>query len=175
MRLSLHAACAVIAVLFGAQTARAETAQKASILAHEIEVIPEAEGLPEDDKQEFVCTALAVYYEAKGESLRGQQAVADVILNRKKKGFATSLCGVVWQHHEFSWTARSVKSLIPRSITLWKTSQKAAFDVVFGNVADITHGALYFYNPQRDHPAWGKRLPHVFAEGHHVFCGTLSL
>ena len=42
------------------------------------------------------CLATAVYFEAKGEPLRGQLAVAQVILNRTRSGrFPASVCGVV--------------------------------------------------------------------------------
>lgn len=53
---------------------------------------------------ESTCIALAVYYEARGESIRGQRAVASVIVNRAKSGlFPTTACGVVFQPKQFSF------------------------------------------------------------------------
>ena len=55
-----------------------------------------------DAEQE--CLARAVYFEAKGEPLRGQLAVAQVILNRTQSGrFPSSVCGVVKQRGQFSF------------------------------------------------------------------------
>lgn len=46
-----------------------------------------------------ICLALGIYHEARGESLHGQQAVAQVIINRKRsKAYPNSICGVVYQN-----------------------------------------------------------------------------
>lgn len=50
------------------------------------------------------CLARAVYFEARGEPLEGQLAVAQVILNRVASGrFASSVCGVIAQPGQFSF------------------------------------------------------------------------
>ncbi|MDZ4094139.1 MAG: cell wall hydrolase, partial [Paracoccaceae bacterium] len=47
---------------------------------------------------EWQCLAQALYFEARGETLKGQFAVAEVILNRKDSGrYPTTVCGVVNQ------------------------------------------------------------------------------
>ncbi|WBU87722.1 hypothetical protein [Escherichia phage EP_H11] len=48
------------------------------------------------------CVAMAVYYEARGESERGQLAVAHVVLNRAKK-YGISPCKVVKNRNTFPW------------------------------------------------------------------------
>jgi spore germination cell wall hydrolase CwlJ-like protein len=56
------------------------------------------------DSQEQDCLASAVYFEARGESLEGQLAVAEVVLNRTRSGrYPTSICGVVEQPWQFSF------------------------------------------------------------------------
>ena len=57
------------------------------------------------DARSLECLALNVYYEARGESLAGQYAVAEVTMNRKSAlGFPKTLCDVVYQKGAFSWT-----------------------------------------------------------------------
>ena len=47
---------------------------------------------------EFQCLAEALYFEARGEKVKGQAAVAEVILNRRDSGlFPNTICGVVHQ------------------------------------------------------------------------------
>ena len=59
-------------------------------------------GAPMTD--EANCIAVAVYHEARGESLEGQMAVAKVIMNRAASGkYPTSWCGVVKQPWQFSF------------------------------------------------------------------------
>ena len=59
--------------------------------------------------KEFQCLAEALYFEARGESVKGQAAVAEVILNRRDSGlFPNTVCGVVNQGNgrscQFSYT-----------------------------------------------------------------------
>ena len=57
------------------------------------------------------CLAENVYYESRGEPLKGQVAVAKVTLNRLDEGYARSVCGVVYQQYspdsacQFEWYA----------------------------------------------------------------------
>lgn len=54
---------------------------------------------------ETKCLAEAIYREARGESLVGQLAVAQTIINRKNHpNFPDSICKVVFQKNQFSWT-----------------------------------------------------------------------
>ncbi|HIE75488.1 MAG TPA: cell wall hydrolase, partial [Gammaproteobacteria bacterium] len=54
---------------------------------------------------EVGCLALNIYHEARGESHDGQVAVAAVTLNRMQSAsYPDTVCGVVWQPHQFSWT-----------------------------------------------------------------------
>jgi spore germination cell wall hydrolase CwlJ-like protein len=51
-----------------------------------------------DQSRDLECLTQAVYYESRGESRNGQQAVAQVILNRvRHPSFPKSICGVVFQ------------------------------------------------------------------------------
>ena len=53
---------------------------------------------------ERACMAEAIYYEARGEGPRGQEAMAEVILQRMRSGdHPQSVCGVVHEPHQFSY------------------------------------------------------------------------
>jgi N-acetylmuramoyl-L-alanine amidase len=77
----------------------------------------QAETLDAEDE----CLATAVYFEAKGESARGQRAVAQVIVNRTRSGrFPASLCGVVRQRGQFSFVRRGRLPAAPRGCAAWR-------------------------------------------------------
>jgi len=130
-------------------------------------VASEAVGLPQVDAKEAECLALNLYHEARGESNRGQVAVALVTLNRvKAKGFPKTICGVVYQPHQFSWTAHR-----PR-VTDWKSYYKILAltkNILRGKVTkDITGGSLYYH---ADHvkPYWSTHFNKVAHIGNHIF------
>jgi spore germination cell wall hydrolase CwlJ-like protein len=61
-----------------------------------------ARNLSEDD---LFCMVQNVYFEARGEDALGQAAIAHVTLNRvRSPAYPDSVCGVVWQKGQFSWT-----------------------------------------------------------------------
>lgn len=57
--------------------------------------------------EEIQCLAEAMYFEARGEGVTGQEAVALVTLNRTKTpGFPKTVCGVVYQTGQYGWTRK---------------------------------------------------------------------
>ncbi len=117
--------------------------------------------------EEMRCLATAVYYESKGEPLEGQLAVAQVILNRVESGrFAPSICGVVYQRGQFSftWDGRSDR---PAESAMWRTAQAIAVVAATDNWREIVPNATHFH-AARVAPGWG-RLKRVAAVGNHVF------
>lgn len=60
------------------------------------------------NSHEIHCLAEAVYHEARGEPAKGQETVAQVVLNRTQFGteFGNTVCKVVYQPKQFSWTSR---------------------------------------------------------------------
>ena len=53
-------------------------------------------------KAEQTCLANGIYFEARGESVRGQAAVAQVMLNRvRNPAYPNSICGVVYQNDKW--------------------------------------------------------------------------
>jgi N-acetylmuramoyl-L-alanine amidase len=115
---------------------------------------------------EMDCLAKAVYFEAKGESLDGQLAVAEVIMNRAKSGrFASTLCGVVKQPSQFSFVRGGGFPAVVYP-AMWRQAVGVAH-VAMNKLWDgPAQGALYFH-AKRVSPNWGKQR--VASVGNHVF------
>jgi hypothetical protein len=117
-----------------------------------------------DDERQRTCVAQAVYYESKGEPLRGQHAVADVVLNRTRRpGFASTPCGVIRQPHQFANAARW--GIPSAADPLWQRAVEVARAAMAG-VGTVSQVITRFH-AARVNPGWG--LPRVAAIGGHVF------
>lgn len=115
---------------------------------------------------ELRCLATAVYFEAKGEPLHGQLAVAEVVMNRVKSGrFASTLCGVVKQPSQFSFVRRGSFPPIANQ-SQWRRAVGVARVATDGKWVGPAEGALFFH-ARRVSPNWGKRQ--VASVGNHVF------
>jgi spore germination cell wall hydrolase CwlJ-like protein len=117
--------------------------------------------------REQKCLATAVYFEAKGEPLDGQLAVARVILNRAGSGrFASTPCGVVTQRGQFSFVRGGSMPAIAQGSSNWRTAVAIA-KIAQGDLWNSsTENALYFH-ARRVAPGW--RMARVGAIGNHVF------
>jgi N-acetylmuramoyl-L-alanine amidase len=120
------------------------------------------------------CLALAIYFEARAESVQGQQAVAAVILNRvRSEKFPDDICAVVkegnGQRHrcQFSWycDGRSDK---PKDGASWQQALAVADSALGGEIRDPTEGALYFHSTAVK-PKWRKKLTKTAAIDNHIF------
>jgi N-acetylmuramoyl-L-alanine amidase len=112
------------------------------------------------------CLARNVYYEARGESLAGQYAVAEVTMNRKASlGYPKTVCGVVHQKGAFSWTAEDVER---PSGPEWQRAVKIAEDVYYQRRTAALPGVLH-YHATYVRPPWSKERERVARIGRHVF------
>ena len=108
--------------------------------------------------------AKCVYGESRGESYKGQVAVAAVILNRVKSSkFPNSIAGVIYQPGAFSVVDDGQINLSPND-----TAIKAAKDAMNGY--DPTGGCIYYYNPAKTSNQWIRSRPIILTIGQHVFC-----
>ena len=130
-------------------------------------------------KRQLACLARNVFYEANGEPMEGQMAVAQVTVNRARSGlFPKDLCAVVAQTSyaddktkvcQFSWMCDS-KFDKNRVISSNNPSYIAARRVYLENqrVESLDNKVLYFhrYDVKID-PTW----PHHVVDqiGNHVF------
>jgi spore germination cell wall hydrolase CwlJ-like protein len=114
-------------------------------------------------KKEFDCLVRNVYHEARGESLAGKIAVAAVTINRTKHpDFPDTICKVVYQPHQFSWTTNYSQTVYNRKA--WKSCADAAIQAYYGD----TGTAIYFHHVSV-RPRWAKSKTRVAKIGAHVF------
>ena len=122
------------------------------------------------------CLATAVYFEARGESAKGQKAVAEVILARTRvPGRPKSICGVVYQGSkrrtgcQFSFTCDGISDRV-HSREAWRQAQRVATNVMRtgGKVNSVAGGAT-FYHANYVSPGWASRMVKVASIGQHVF------
>jgi spore germination cell wall hydrolase CwlJ-like protein len=125
-------------------------------------------------QRETKCLAEAVYYEARGESLAGQMAVAEVIVNRTRSGdYPSTMCGVVYQGStrstgcQFTFTCDGSLYKEPRGAS-WARSEMIAAQVMMGMARPITHRATH-YHTNEINPYWSASLVETTRIGSHVF------
>lgn len=124
----------------------------------------------ETDNQEQDCLASAVYFEARGESLEGQLAVAEVVMNRAASGrYPSTICGVVEQPWQFSFVNRTGR--IPnanRDSAAWSRAVAIARIAQDGVTDQLSEDCLW-YHADYVSPSWGRRLNRVTKIGLHIF------
>src|SRR5438067_1626318 len=134
---------------------------------HSLAEIVDARAGADSAGAEQACLATAVYYEAKGEPLKGQLGVAHVILNRTKSGrFPHSVCGVVKQPGQFSFVHGGHLPAVSHGGAQWKTALAIAALALSGDAPAPAPKALFFH-ARSVSPGW--HLTRVAAIGNHVF------
>lgn len=113
------------------------------------------------------CLAAAIYFEAKGEPVDGQLAVAEVIINRAKSGrFPDDVCDVVTQRGQFSFVRGGAIPAIDGGRAGYRTALAIARVAIADAWRSTAPQALYFH--ARSEPMSG-RVVKVAAIGNHIF------
>lgn len=117
--------------------------------------------------RELKCLADNIYFEARGESVDGQIAVAQVVLNRVNDSyFPNSVCAVVYQRSQFSWTLRKNHRVNDRDS--YEFAELVAELSLDGRFDDITNGAT-FYHTDKVNPRWNRQMDVSVVIGDHIF------
>lgn len=126
-------------------------------------------------KEELLCLAENIYYEAASESYEGKLAVAQVTINRANSGkFPPSICGVVKQRTgkicQFSWVCD--KSYSPKDSYKWEESLHVARKALTSPTAHtlLKKTNAMFYHADYVNPKWRKQR--VAQIGRHIFYRT---
>ena len=122
----------------------------------------------------WYCLTEALYFEARGESLTGQVAVAEVILNRvDSKLYPNSICGVVkqGQHRrngcQFSYNCDGKKNIVGNK-KVFERLGRLAWIMMKGKPRTLTDRALYYHNTTVK-PRWAKKFVRTARIGEHIF------
>ena len=121
----------------------------------------------EEDARNLACLARNVYFEARGEPLAGQYAVAEVTMNRRGWGpFRKSVCAVVYEPGAFSWT--SERRLPEPSGEAWRIAQRVAEEVYSQRHTFTLQGARH-YHAIYVKPGWASGKQPIARIGRHIF------
>jgi hypothetical protein len=132
-------------------------------------------GLPvPEGGQEFECLATALYFEARGESIEGQFAVAEVILNRvDAPQYPDTICGVVYQGAssgggcQFSFACDGRPERIGERRSFERVARIARL-MKDGAPRLLTQGATHFHT-QAVNPNWSRAFARTATIGAHLF------
>lgn len=125
---------------------------------------PTAPAIPQVSATDLECLSEALYFEARGEGPAGQQAVAEVILNRvDHPRFPKTVCGVVNQSGQFTYR----KSRI-REGGAFQRARAIAQAALQGAPRNLTDGATYFHTGGV-RPSWTRKFERTTRIGRHVF------
>jgi spore germination cell wall hydrolase CwlJ-like protein len=121
------------------------------------------------------CLAEAIYFEARGEAVRGQIAVAQVVMNRAFSGFyPNTVCGVVYQNKhrhlacQFTFACDNNPDVI-REPEMWERARKISKAMLDGQlwlpeVDKSTHYHAYYVRP-----SWVNEMKRMYKFGVHTF------
>jgi len=119
--------------------------------------------------QETNCLATAVYFEARGESLEGQLAVAHVVMNRASSGrYPSDWCGVVKQPAQFSFVRHGEFPYADTNSDAWKKAEAIA-ELAAANVVPSVSPDVLWYHADYVAPSWRHGLQEVQQIGAHIF------
>jgi spore germination cell wall hydrolase CwlJ-like protein len=128
----------------------------------------------EDRRRALRCLTQGVYYEAALEPTAGQEAVAQVILNRvRDPNYANTICGVVFEGAErttgcqFSFTCDGALGQAPVGWA-WERAKRVAERALAGHVAAAV-GTATHYHADYVHPWWSPTLNKLTQIGAHIF------
>jgi spore germination cell wall hydrolase CwlJ-like protein len=125
-------------------------------------------------KTDLDCLAENIYHEARSEGIQGWGAVGEVVLNRVKSPlFPDTVCEVVWQHKQFSWTINKNPEIKEKEI--YKRIRNIAHLLLHYDVVSPVKDSLYYHadklysTKEKFEPYWAKHKEKVAKVGSHVF------
>jgi spore germination cell wall hydrolase CwlJ-like protein len=121
------------------------------------------------------CLAEAVYFESRGEAVRGQMAVAQVVMNRVFSGkYPDTVCGVVYQNKyrhlacQFTFACDNNPDVI-REPDMWERARKIAKATLDGQIWLPEVGKSTHYHAYWVRPSWVAEMKKMYRFGVHTF------
>ncbi|MEO0636048.1 MAG: cell wall hydrolase [Pseudomonadota bacterium] len=130
--------------------------------------------------KEQKCLAEGIYFEARGEPIRGQAAVAQVILNRvRNPAFPATVCGVVYQNRnwrnrcQFSFACDRIRDRI-RNRKLYNDIVEVASATTSGKIWLSEVGSSTHYHATYVRPRWARKMTRLTRIGKHIFYRSIN-
>jgi spore germination cell wall hydrolase CwlJ-like protein len=122
------------------------------------------------------CLADAIYFEARGEPYKGQQAVAQVVMNRVFSGYyPNDVCGVVYQNAgrhlacQFTFACEGKDLNQIDEPDMWDQAKQIAKDMLAGKIWLSEVGHATHYHAYWVHPSWVNEMTKLYHLGVHTF------
>lgn len=129
----------------------------------------------EPTEEDLHCMALNIYFEARGESIEGQYAVAEIVMDRMMNhNFPNTICGVVKEggirrdRCQFSWNCDG-KSDTPVDIQAWKVAMHIANQVMYDHKYIRHNPYALYYHADYVNPHWAAKKVQVAVIDNHIF------
>jgi spore germination cell wall hydrolase CwlJ-like protein len=134
--------------------------------------------------EQIKCMALNIYHEAGSEPFMGQVAVARVVMNRVRHGFASSPCKVIYQVHyvphpedpdekrklcQFSWVCEGKENPHKHNARYLQAEAIARQVILEDRWREDIPGSVLFFHNTTVNPNWAYR--HIMTIGNHIFYG----
>ena len=139
------------------------------------------------DYDQLECLALNIYHEARGESIEGQIAVSQVVVNRvADRRFPSTICDVIYQGQISQWYLEAKGEIVPlrnrcqfswwcdgrsdrpKDMRAWGLALEVASGVMRNQYPDLTQGAMWYHASYVD-PTWRHSLKHITSIDEHLF------
>lgn len=121
------------------------------------------------------CLANAVYFEARGEPVRGQIAVAQVVVNRAFSGYyPETVCGVVYQNAhrhlacQFTFACDGIRDVVTEP-EQWARATRIAKETLDGRIWLPEVGKSTHYHADYVRPYWARTMKKLYRTGQHLF------
>ena len=114
----------------------------------------------------ILCLSQAVYFEARGESLLGQVAVATIVMNRvDSKFYPSTVCEVVHEGSQFSfyWDGKHER---PDDAEAWLLAMNSAVSVVVEGTRVVALENSLWYHGKNIKVSWSERMRRIEIGGH---------
>ncbi len=125
--------------------------------------------VPTLDGQELGCLAMNIYQEGRSEPTQGKLAIAAVTMNRvASRHYPNTICGVVWQPKQFSWTNLKTKYHTIKDQKAWVKALEIA-DLFMHGAEWNGIGNAKHYHTNAVQPKWSNNERVVAQIGNHLF------
>ena len=121
------------------------------------------------------CLTEVIYFEARGEAVRGQMAVAQVVLNRAFSGkYPNTVCGVVYQNAhrhlacQFTFACDRIRDVV-REPDMWERAKTIAVEMLDGKLWLPDVGKATHYHAYWVRPGWVREMTKLQKLGVHTF------
>lgn len=119
--------------------------------------------------KDLLCLQMNIYYEAGVESNKGKLAIAQVTMNRLyNEKYPRTVCGVVYEKHQFSWTTDKKKRNTVPSGPLWEASKNIAHIYLEGARIPRLVNSLHYHRYDVS-PSWSYKMELVVQIDDHQF------